>query len=239
MKVKFKLNLLATLVACLGMTGLLAGLSAASAPRVDKLPSSAWWRSKVQEQINRAHDQQFKGCLFGDSISSGLGNSLGQSTFNFAMGGMSSVSMLEQLKMLYASNVKCQKAVIAIGTNDAWYVIRNNAFSNNLRQSIEIARAMGATEITVLPAFYSTVDASLDPGKAGPLERVDEISALIQRVADQESVPVAAAELQPLFRDHSLKESLTSDGVHLNTSGKRIYRQVLLKLFNGRPIAAQ
>ncbi|MBW4418370.1 MAG: SGNH/GDSL hydrolase family protein [Myxacorys californica WJT36-NPBG1] len=232
-----KPRLLATVALCLGMTGLLTGLSMAT-PHADNLPSSAWWRLKVQGQANAVHDRQFKGCLFGDSISSGLGNSLGQSTFNFAIGGQSSVSMLEQLKMLYASNVQCRKAIIAIGTNDAWYVIDNRAFTNNLRQSIAIVRAMGATEITVLPAFYSTIAASLDPSKAGPIERVDEISALIQQVADQENVQLDGSDLQPLFNDHSLKSALTSDGVHLNDSGKRIYRQVLVKLFNGRTIGS-
>lgn len=243
MKAMFKSTLLAkpplltTVALCLGLTGLLAGLSTA-APHADTLLSSAWWRSQVQAQANAAHDRQFRGCLFGDSISSGLGNSLGQSTFNFAIGGLSSVSMLAQLKMLYASNVKCKKAIIAIGTNDAWYVIDNRAFANNLSQSIALVRAMGATEITVLPAFYSTVAASLDPSKAGSIERVDEISALIQQVADQENVQLDGSDLQPLFRDRSLKSDLTFDGVHLNDNGKRIYRQVVVKLFNSGAIGS-
>jgi lysophospholipase L1-like esterase len=55
------------------------------------------------------------------------------------MGGMSSVSLLTQLRQLKAANVQCQKVVIAIGTNDAMYNISNNAFRNNLRQSIDIA----------------------------------------------------------------------------------------------------
>jgi lysophospholipase L1-like esterase len=110
-------------------------ISAASLPRTDKLPAAAWWR----DQVNATRDRQLSGCLFGDSISSGLGNTLGRSTFNFAMGGMSSVSLLTQLRQLKAANVQCQKVVIAIGTNDAMYNISNNAFRNNLRQSIDIA----------------------------------------------------------------------------------------------------
>ncbi len=225
----FKLSLLTALVLLIASSGV---YSAASAPRVDKLPSVGWWRSKIQSQANAHANRRYNGCLFGDSISSGLGNTLGQSTANFAIGGLSSVSLLEQLKRLKAANVQCQKAVIAIGTNDAMYAISNFAFKRNLHQIITLVRTMGTNDITVLPAFYSTIEASQDPDVAGSLDRVDQISSMIQQVAEQEDVPLVATDLQPLFRDHSLKAELTFDGVHLNNDGKRIYRQLIIKLFN-------
>lgn len=229
MKRYFKLGLL------FGFTLLASSpcvLPAVSSPKVDRLPSVDWWRSKVKSQITASVGKQYGGCMFGDSISSALGNTLGQANYNFAMGGMSTVSLLEQLKQLKASNVQCRRAVIAIGTNDAMYSISNTAFQNNLRQIVTLTRGLGASEITLLPAFYSTLEASQNPDVAGTLDRVDEISALIRQVAAEQEVQLRSNEIQSLFRDHSLREDLTIDGVHLNDSGKSIYRQVLLGIFN-------
>lgn len=207
-------------------------LPAVSSPKVDKLPSVDWWRSKVSSQITASTGKRYTGCVFGDSISSGLGNSLGQSNYNFAMGGMSTVSLLEQLKQLKAGNIQCQKVIVAIGTNDAMYSINNVDFKNNLRQIVTLTRGLGASEITLLPAFYSTVEASKNPNVAGTLDRVDEINTLIRQVGTEQDVTVRIDVIQPLFRDRSLRDDLTIDGVHLNNSGKSIYRQALLNLLN-------
>ncbi|WNZ45699.1 SGNH/GDSL hydrolase family protein [Leptolyngbya boryana CZ1] len=207
-------------------------LPAVSSPKVDKLPSVDWWRSKVSSQITASTGKRYTGCVFGDSISSGLGNSLGQSNYNFAMGGMSTVSLLEQLKQLKAGNIQCQKVIVAIGTNDAMYSINNVDFKNNLRQIVTLTRGLGASEITLLPAFYSTVEASKNPNVAGTLDRVDEINTLIRQVGTEQDVTVRIDVIQPLFRDRALRGDLTLDGVHLNDSGKRIYRQALLDLLN-------
>lgn len=226
----FKIGALTTVI--LGIVASFGVMSTAFSPRTDKLPDSAWWKTKVQYQVNATRDRQLSGCLFGDSISSGLGNTLGRSTFNFAMGGMSSVSLLAQLKQLKAANVQCQKVVIAIGTNDAMYNISDNAFRDNLEQIIDLAQSLGASYVTVLPAFYSTIPASQDPKMAGTLDRVDEISDLIRQVAFEKRVAIVNDELQPFWRDRSLKEELTMDGVHLNEEGRKIYRQLIRRLFS-------
>jgi lysophospholipase L1-like esterase len=207
-------------------------LPAVSSPKVDKLPSVDWWRSKVGSQITASAGKRYTGCVFGDSISSGLGNSLGQWNYNFAMGGMSTVSLLEQLKQLKSGNIQCQKVIVAIGTNDAMYSISNVDFKNNLRQIVTLTRGLGASEITLLPAFYSTVEASENPNVAGTLDRVDEINTLIRQVGKDQDVTVRTDVIQPLFRDRALRDDLTVDGVHLNGSGKSIYRQALLNLLN-------
>jgi lysophospholipase L1-like esterase len=36
--------------------------------------------------------------------------------------------------------------------------------------------------------------------------------------------------IQPLFRDRTLRSDLTFDGVHLNDSGKTIYRQIVRQI---------
>lgn len=225
----FRLGLFFGLTLLAGSPWILPGRAAS---RVDKLPSVDWWQSKVRSQIAASVGKRYSGCVFGDSISSMLGNTLGEANYNFAIGGMSTVSLLEQLKQLKFANIQCQRAVIAIGTNDAMYSISDRDFKNNLRQIVTLTRGLGATDITLLPAFYSTVAASENPNVAGTLERVDEISALIRQVAVEQDAKLQSDEIQALFYDHSLREDLTSDGVHLNDPGKRIYRQVLLNIFD-------
>ncbi len=183
-------------------------------------------------------DVQYNGCLFGDSISSGIGNTLGEHTFNFGKGGLSSVSLVEQLKLLSSANVKCSNAIIAVGTNDAWHEISDKLFIKNMRQAISLVRAMGATNVTLIPAFYSTIAASHDQKKAGSVKRVKSINELIRQVAATEHVPIETGELKFLFKNQSLKESLTFDGVHLNENGKKIYRRVLLKILGTKPLIA-
>lgn len=204
----------------------------------DQVSSTPWWQNSVKRQITLTKDKHYEGCLFGDSISSGVGNTLGKHNFNFAIGGMSTVSLIEQLRRLSPTHVKCQKAIIAIGTNDAMYNISDDMFISNLEKAIALLRAMGIQQIFLIPAFYSTVAASYDPTLAGTLSRVDEVNDLIRQVAASENIVVEAEGIQALFKNQSLKESLTTDGVHLNPEGIKIYRQALLKILNS-PAAKQ
>ncbi len=206
--------------------------SSADAPPKDNVSSSPLGRIALQYQTLAAQDKQFSGCLFGDSISAGLGNTLGNGTFNFGLNGLSTISLLEQLKSLIPTKVKCEKAIIAIGGNDAWYGTSDELFSKNLQEAIALVRTMGNKEIFLIPAFYSTVAASSDPTVAAPLSRVEQINALINQVAEKEKVPVAAAGLAPLYENNILKENLTSDGDHLNAEGLKIYRQALLQILS-------
>ncbi|WP_334825979.1 alpha/beta hydrolase [Nostoc sp.] len=204
--------------------------NSADAPPKDNVSSSPLGKIALQYQTLAAQDKQFSGCLFGDSISAGLGNTLGSGTFNFGLNGLSTISLLEQLKSLTPTKVKCEKAIIAIGGNDALYKISDELFSKNLQEAIALVRTMGTKEIFLIPAFYSTVAASSDPTVAAPLARVEQINVLINQVAETEKVPVAAAGLAPLYENNVLKENLTSDGDHLNAEGLKIYRQALLQI---------
>ncbi len=188
----------------------------------------------VEYQIDIS-GKQYYGCIFGDSISAGVGNTFGDNTYNFAVGGLSSTSLVEQLKKLVPTNVKCQTAVIAIGTNDAAYGTSDVQFIQNMEESISLVQSMGAKRVVLIPAFYSTVAASYNPRLAGTTTRVEEINALIRRVAAIDNVPVEAGGIQPLFDDRALKEDLTKDGVHLNAKGVEIYKKALLKILNYTP----
>ena len=207
-----------------------SSFSSADVPPKDNVSSSPLGKIALQYQIFAAQDKQFSGCLFGDSISAELGNTLGSGTFNFGLDGLSTTSLLEQLKSLIPAKVKCEKAIIAIGGNDAWYEISDELFSKNLQEAIALVRTMGNKEIFLIPAFYSTVAASLDPTVAAPLSKVERINVLINQVAETEKVPVAAAGLAPLYENNVLKGNLTSDGDHLNAEGLTIYRQALLQI---------
>ncbi|MEH1846465.1 MAG: alpha/beta hydrolase [Nostoc sp.] len=202
----------------------------ANAPPKDDVSSSPLGKIALQYQILAAQDKQFSGCLFGDSISAELGNTLGNGTFNFGLNGLSTISLVEQLKSLIPTKVKCEKAIIAIGGNDAWYGISDELFTKNLQEAIALVRTIGTKELFLIPAFYSTVAASLDPSVAAPLSRVEQVNALINQVAETEKVPVAAAGLAPLYENNVLKQNLTSDGDHLNAEGLKIYREALLQI---------
>ncbi len=196
----------------------------------DNLSSTLLWQQQVQYQTFATTRKQYSGCLFGDSISAELGNTLGNGTFNFALNGLSAVSLVEQLKLLAPANVKCQKAIIAVGGNDALYGLSKEQFSQKLVEVIALTRKLGTQEIFLIPAFYSTVAASQDPTVSAPLAKVEEINAVMNQVAATEKVPVESEGVQPLYENHVLKDNLTSDGDHLNAEGLKIYRQAIFKI---------
>jgi lysophospholipase L1-like esterase len=198
----------------------------------DTVSSALWWQVVVYNQVQQIKDREYRGCVWGDSISSALGDSLGEENFNFAIGGMSSVSLLEQLKLVVPQRFTCEKAILAIGTNDAMYGISDEEFVSNLKQAIAIMRSLETKQIILIPAFYSTLAASYNPKSAGTIARVDEINVLIDRVAAAEKVTVESRGIQALFKEQALNPDLTIDGVHLNAKGLDIYRKVLLNVLN-------
>ena len=174
----------------------------------DTVSSALWWQVVVYNQVQQIKDRQYQGCVWGDSISSALGDSLGEENFNFAIGGMSSVSLLEQLKLVVPQRFTCEKAILAIGTNDAMYGISDEQFVSNLKQAIAIMRSLETKQIIRIPAFYSTLAASYNPKSAGIIARVDEINVLIDRVATDEKVTVESRGIQALFKEHALNADL-------------------------------
>jgi len=221
--------------AWLGWTGDSRSIALAQ-PQPDPLTMQPWWQEDVKYQANVVtQDRVYDHCLFGDSISSGLGNTFGDRSFNFALSGMSSVSLLTQLNRLVAANVECRQVILAMGTNDAVYQISNTMFVNNMKVAISLVRQLQAKQIILLPVFYSTVAASKLAGVAGSLDRVEEINILLSQVAATQKVALTAAGLQPLYNGQSLRENLTLDGVHLNAEGKKIYRRAVLQLMYGLP----
>jgi len=200
-------------------------------PPRDQLSSTIWWQLIIRRQRKLTQNQHYKVCLFGDSITSPLGNSLGSHTFNFAITAMSTRSLIEQLKVLVASQVKCETAIVAIGTNDAWYDINDETFVQLMKQATSLLRLMGATHIILIPAFYSSVAASKNPFRAGTLARIEEINALLYSVAVTENLYLAR-EIQILFENKAMKANFTGDGVHLNFSGLKVYKQVILELIS-------
>ena len=197
----------------------------------DTLSSQSWWQDEVKYQVAVTQNTQIKTCFFGDSITSMLGNTLGNDSFNFAIGGMSAISQLEQLKLLTAARIRCERAIVALGTNDAIYRTMDDQFIKNMQQIImTVKNDMGAKRVVLLPAFYSTVEASRDVSIAAPIPRVDKFNELLGKVAVAQRLSVDGSTLQPLFEGKALKADLTSDGVHLNLEGKKIYREALLKI---------
>jgi len=207
-------------------------LVALAQPQPDLLATQSWWQEDVKYQADVAQDRIYDHCLFGDSISSGLGNNFGDRSFNFALSGMSSVSLLTQLNYLVSANVRCNQAIIAMGTNDAVYQISDSAFASNMTVAISLVRRLRAKRILLLPVFYSTVAASKTVGMAGSIDRVEQINGLLYQVAIAQNVMITDAGLKPLYNGQALRDTLTLDGVHLNAEGKKIYRRALLQLMH-------
>ncbi len=194
------------------------------------LIETPWWQDEVKYQVFLTQNQQLNACLFGDSLSSWLWNTLGKNNFNFSLSEMSTISLTEQLKILHNAKVRCNHAIIAIGTNDASYpTMTGEQFFLNLKNIIMQVRSMGATRITLIPAFYSTL-AAINKHYAGTVARIEEMNYLIRLIGVSENVIVAETAIQPLFTQQSLKSNFTLDGVHLNADGKKLYRESLLKI---------
>ncbi|SRR5579883_1069026 len=208
----------------------LPAFAASGQPKPDTVTLIPWWQDEVQYRLNITRNQEYNNCIFGDSITSGLGNTLGERTFNFALSGMSSVSLLEQLKRELAAGTRCRQVIIAMGTNDAEYIISNSQFVSNMQQAVDLSRRMRASHIVLLPAFYSTFAASQNIDMAGPIARVNEINQLLQQVALSEQVTFLNGRFNPLYQGQALRDDLTTDGVHLNARGRTIYRNILLQL---------
>lgn len=214
----------------LGRTLVMANANYLEVP-TDTLSSHSWWQNEVKYQVAVTQNAHIKTCFFGDSITSMLGNNLGDNSFNFAISGMTTISQLEQLEFLIAAKIKCDRAIVALGTNDAIYRTMDGQFVQNMRQIIStMNKNMGAKQVILMPAFYSTVEASHDITVAAPIPRVDKFNQLIREVAAAEKISIDEAGLQPLFEGKALKATLTADGVHLNADGKKIYREALLKI---------
>lgn len=212
-------------------------------PPTDGLADRAWWQTWVAYQASDRRSPSV--CLLGDSISAGFAlagpeDRLPANWANWAIGGMSSVSLVAQLQALVAAGVKCQTAIIEIGTNDAWYTISDAAFQHNLTTAIALTRQIQAKKIILLPAFYSTVAASQKPELAGPIARVEQVNQLINIVNETQQASLKSGEtltlrldvMAPLFEGQALKSALTLDGVHLNVAGLKLYRQGLLRLID-------
>ncbi len=200
-------------------------------PPKDNLSSTPVWQLEVQYQKFATQGKQFSACLFGDSVTAELGNTLGKDTFNFALNGLSGISLVEQLNLLIPTKVRCEKAVIAIGGNDAWYGLTDQVFANKLQKSISLVRNLGSRQIFLIPAFYSTVAASKDPRISATNSRVEQINAVMNQVAAKDNIPFELQQIQSLNQDNALKDNVSSeDGAHLNNEGINIYRQALLNI---------
>ncbi|WP_293348935.1 MULTISPECIES: SGNH/GDSL hydrolase family protein [unclassified Microcoleus] len=123
----------------LGRTLVMANANYLELP-TDTLSSQSWWQDEVKYQVAVTRNAHIKTCFLGDSITSMLGNNLGDNSFNFAIGGMSAISQLEQLKFLTAVRVKCDRAIVALGTNDAIYKTMDGQFVQNMRQIISTVK---------------------------------------------------------------------------------------------------
>ena len=202
-------------------------------PPTDNLTSQPGWRKLIKHQANSIQGE-YKSCLFGDSISQPLHTSLGKGNSNFAASGMSTVSLIVQLKLLISANLRCRKVIIAIGTNDAFYRIKERALIENLKQVIALAHKTGAERIIFIPAFYASIAIERDPDMEDTNKQIKEVNAVMSKIGTEHHVLVETANIEKLFINQTLKEELTADGIHFNQYGLNDYRTILLKMINNK-----
>jgi lysophospholipase L1-like esterase len=215
----------------LGRLFVLLNLNSLNLP-TDTLMAQRGWKETIKYQKYLSQNRQFKSCLFGDSLLYELG-SMGNDTFNFAISGTTTISLLEQMKLLEMGNFKCQTAIVGIGTNDAYYRTMSEQFRQNLQQIIDIIKEqMTPDRVIFIPAFYSNPQVMSNPLEARSIAKIDELNQIVREIAQSEKGIFADTAIQPLFENKILKNTLTDDGIHLNLEGKKIYRKALLKLIN-------
>jgi lysophospholipase L1-like esterase len=198
----------------------------------DTLMIQRGWKETIKYQKYLNQNGYFKACFFGDSLLYELG-SMGNDTFNFAISGTTTISLLEQMKILETGNFKCQTAIVGIGTNDAHYRIMPEQFRQNLQQIIDIIKEqMTPDRVIFIPAFYSNPQVVSNPLEARSIAKIDELNQIVRDIAQSEKGIFADTAIQPLFENKLLKATLTDDGIHLNLEGKKIYRKALLNLIN-------
>lgn len=215
----------------LGRLFVLLNLNSLNLP-TDTLMAQRGWKETIKYQKYLSQNRHFKSGLFGDSLLYELG-SMGNDTFNFAISGTTTISLLEQMKLLEMGNFKCQTAIVGIGTNDAYYRTMPEQFRQNLQQIIDIIKnKMTPDRVIFIPAFYSNPQVMSNPLEARSIAKIDELNQIVREIAQSEKGIFADTAIQPLFENKILKNTLTDDGIHLNLEGKKIYRKALLNLIN-------
>jgi lysophospholipase L1-like esterase len=218
------------------------GLSVRMPPEPDRLPQEPWWQAAVAAQAARLDGQSLDFLWLGDSITAGLGEvSPADRVFNAALSGMTTTSLVIQLQRLSSINLQVGQVVIAMGTNDADRALTSTDFYTNLITAIGLIQFMGADRIHLLPAHFPTPGHLWNYGWPDALTRVQQLNPLLAQVAQMVAHPTAAGQspLSVIYHPHffismysgyQVEPSLTTDGVHLNTQGCQVYRQLLVAL---------
>lgn len=203
-------------------------------PEPDSLPQEAWWQDEVAFQAQLTQGQTLQQAIWGDSITAALGNTLGPERFNFALSGMTTMSLGPQMERLAPARV--QRGAIALGTNDADRQISPEQYREYLSQAIAQLKAWGCDRIDLLPPHYPTPGHLWRYGYPNALERIEQLKQILASLADGETVCYQADFFASLYpppdQGPHLRRELTTDGVHLNAPGRTLYRELLLQLWS-------
>lgn len=183
------------------------------------------------ENANFAHGQII---FIGDSITDGCAldvfyNDLPLAKYNRGIGGDSTSGVLNRLK-ISLFDIKPSKIVLMIGVNDINSNVSKNKILENYQNILsEISANLPTTQVycvSILPINKMLEDYT-PINVESSTELILEINPEIQNLAGQFGYEFV--NMYPHFADSNnfLIESLTPDGIHLNSNGYTVYSNLL------------
>ena len=193
------------------------------------------WVSQLEREANavssRAPDDL--NILLGDSISLWFPHALlpsGTTWLNQGISGEGTVGLLRRLDLIAETDPDI--IYLMIGINDLLRDVSDDTLLANQQQIIQDLQEMHPdTTIVVQTILPHAGDRSTWEGKDELLaisnERIQELNQQIERMA--ENADVEYLDLQPMFSDSdgNLRVDLTTDGLHLNDDGYRVWASAL------------
>lgn len=171
--------------------------------------------------------------LLGDSISLWFPHNLlpiGPTWLNQGISGEGSVGLLRRLDLIADTEPKI--LYVMIGINDLLREVSDETLIANQQQIIQTLKSMHPDATIVLQTILPHAgDRSTWEGKEQLLaisnERIQQLNQRLEVIAEQEQIEYL--DLQSAFSDDegNLRIDLTTDGLHLNDNGYRVWASAL------------
>jgi lysophospholipase L1-like esterase len=155
--------------------------------------------------------------IFGDSLScnpSGWQSTLEPKVVNLSSVGKTTSYMLKMLKKNQNKITPETKVIIFGGVNDVYSGLREKTSLNNIQEMVDITIKHNGTPIVIL-GFTPTRDKS----------KVVQYIKLQKNIA----TTIKNAQIIPVCQD--IKPAHLADGIHLNSTGNKIFKSYLKNKF--------
>jgi lysophospholipase L1-like esterase len=151
---------------------------------------------------------------------------LADQVYNLGIPGDTTIGVLDRLEQVY--RLKPKQVIVHVGLND--YVLTDHQTSDVFNQLLNIYRLLKdhikhvkITFVNLTPINKSSFQNQMFV-KYRTLEDADDLNA---RLSKQKIFDVVDVFSQLVDENHELKLSLTTDGIHLNDDGYKIYYNLI------------